>query len=912
MNNRFGPIRLIALQCGKFDYAEIELDRPLHLVGPNNVGKTSLIALLQFLYLDEQKSMRFSREMQETRKYYFPTVFSYALFECLTPTGYQTVGVRGCGPIRQYEFERFTYMGRFDETLFLDADRRVRPFDDIRAGLASKGYTPLTPATLRAALTGVGDSQKVMLGLVPAKNRDTYNSFRALFCNILRLSHIRQEEMKSLLLALFSKRFHQPDGIDLARTYQESFDKVKRDTRSVQMLKDLVPDIERALAHREKRDASRRRIPGLYLGVMAAAQTMTNQLQRDRAALDARRAAIATELEQAEGDTAVAQAELTLCTQTLTRLNDWLAETNAMEKALADFMPDWNVQRLAEVERLSDSLARRLGNLTAEPMAQVKARLKQHQADVSRLKNRLANVEHTVIQSLRRHFPDKAIEDAFRLLNPELLGLPLDRPEPGVAVTNIQAVVAALQKLSGQCGGGSFSGLGVTITLEALIAPALDRFGDPQHIKDEIGTLEDQIRRDEQLCRDAEEAETLRHQKQRLEQERRDLLRRQEKFEELRIRREQLDDNRHRQGLALEADNALNARIRALAIRMWELSEEKQTLRNEDSRIQGQGLQIQTLLAGVVRPPESWAVQPVETVPGDLEDLAARYRKDSLDQQRQDEALHETLKSIEERTYSRYAGADENESLQRLKEAHEALPGQEQAASELWRSIAVGIRENLQNMGSDLETLRVQINSINRRLAGIAVSNLKSLRLAIVEDPQWNKRIRNIRLQDDMPLFAETGAADQAFDEIGRLLSERPRIALDDLFNLEFEITMPDDTVRKYPHLDRIESNGTTIAIKVLVNLSLLKYLLDDADVAIPFYLDECSSLDSDNLHAIVETAQAMGFNAILASPEAMDAAGRLYFMREQENGRVILDPRSALVESLAAGEEPGGGGGDA
>ncbi len=47
-----GPIRLVLLHSGKYDYAEVEIDVPLHLVGPNNVGKTSLIAALQFLYID--------------------------------------------------------------------------------------------------------------------------------------------------------------------------------------------------------------------------------------------------------------------------------------------------------------------------------------------------------------------------------------------------------------------------------------------------------------------------------------------------------------------------------------------------------------------------------------------------------------------------------------------------------------------------------------------------------------------------------------------------------------------------------------------------------------------------------------------------------------------------------------------
>ena len=64
------PVRLIAFHSGKYEFAEVRLDAPLHLMGANNVGKTSLIAMLQFLYLDNQKAMHFSHSLPETRRHY--------------------------------------------------------------------------------------------------------------------------------------------------------------------------------------------------------------------------------------------------------------------------------------------------------------------------------------------------------------------------------------------------------------------------------------------------------------------------------------------------------------------------------------------------------------------------------------------------------------------------------------------------------------------------------------------------------------------------------------------------------------------------------------------------------------------------------------------------------------------------
>ena len=132
-----------------------------------------------------------------------------------------------------------------------------------------------------------------------------------------------------------------------------------------------------------------------------------------------------------------------------------------------------------------------------------------------------------------------------------------------------------------------------------------------------------------------------------------------------------------------------------------------------------------------------------------------------------------------------------------------------------------------------------------------------------------------------------------------------------DALNQLVEVTTPDDTCRTYPHLDSIESNGTTMTIKVLINLMLLRGLLGNRAVNLPFYLDEVASLDHENLSGIVAKSQELGFVPVLASPEAMDAADNLYFLTESK-GRVLLEPRTSLLrihrDRVSAGEEPAAG----
>ena len=280
-----GPTRLIILNSGKYDYGEVELVRPLHLVGPNNVGKTSLIAALQFLYIDDQRYMHFSRDMDDTRRYYFPDPNSYILFECLTPTGYRMVGVQGLGPLKRYEFRRFSYQGRFDIVDFLDESGKLRQVDEIRGLLADRDYRKLEPNQLKAALTGSGENNGVHLGLVPTRDSDAYRRFRRVFSNLLRLAHLSQEDLKYFLYEIYESEFKQK-SIDLETGYSSQFEKVKRLADEVRGLQAVADDIRRALLLAAERDEVRSNLPQLFVNIGRAWEEIRAELVDSREKLN--------------------------------------------------------------------------------------------------------------------------------------------------------------------------------------------------------------------------------------------------------------------------------------------------------------------------------------------------------------------------------------------------------------------------------------------------------------------------------------------------------------------------------------------------------------------------------------------------------------------------------------------------
>ncbi|AKJ64222.1 hypothetical protein [Kiritimatiella glycovorans] len=894
-SQRKGPSKVVLLNCGKFDFAEVELDAPLHLVGPNNVGKTSLIALLQMLYIDDQRQMHFAREMPETRRYYFPDVHSFALFECLTPTGFQVVGAHGLGPVRQYEFERFSYAGRLDATDYLDTNRRIRPHEEIFRALADRDFTRLKPNQLRAALTGVGDSRGVDLGLVPARHSGAYERFRKVFNNILRLSHLKQDELKRLILDIFEGEFQQR-SINLADTYAQGFEKVQHDSREVQDLKRLQDDIEALLKHIERRDECRRMLPALW-------QAMGQAVTEAHARLDRYESALRQQLQKSEERSKTVQDCMEQISGKIAEQDHRLGELNGNvqrideeRRRLADFLPDWAEQRQHDVRRQIDRLAFRLGQSEQTPEGQLQARLKRLDADILQKRRRLQGLAEAAIHWLREHFDDSELADLFRLLSPELLSLPVKGENAPGGIEDDAHARKTLRAVLDMRDGGMWRGAGVRINLAGLPPPEIDAYRNPATIEREIHDLESQQSQCRQALEGARDAAKLRSEKQALEDELTRLIRDLSDYHRLQ------EQASHEQTWRADIETIEKEQAARKAERS-ELEEERLRLgraadhsRSEMQRIDQRRDELDRTVRDIERPASAWPMVPCDDLPDDLDELKARYHRAFEDQRIQQNHVDELLNRIERQTYSRYARADESATVAALREQLESIPLRERAVQELWTGIAVGIKKALSNIGHDLDTLKALVQRLNRQIGRVTISNLTSLRVLVHERPDWVRHIRGVNLNEDMPLFADAQTVRQSFDDLGRLLSEHPRVDLEDLFDLQFEVGTPDERVQQHAHLDAIESNGTTITIKVLVNLVLLQGLLEGANVRIPFYLDECSSLDNDNLAALVRAAREMGFVAVLASPDAMDAADRLYFMTEQENGRVVLDPASSLV----------------
>ena len=899
-----GPTRLVMINSGKFDYGEVELGSPLHLIGPNNVGKTTLISTLQFLYIDHQNQMHFSRNMEETRRYYFPGQDSYVLFECLTPKGYMVAGARGLGPLKGWNFTRFCYRGMYSRDVFIDGDGRVRPFDDIMRDLGVLDYMELRPRDLMSALTGIGTSADVNLGVVPVKDRNGYSKFKTIFRNLLRLAHLSQEELKSFLLDVNKSELRRTE-IDIAGDFTSQYRLVQK---SVRELADLRANTEIAvelLKLAEERKELRIELPEIRGFIIGAGE-------KRRKKLEGRRGEASEELERLrERELDSEKHELMKESGEIQRrigvLEDRLHRYHDSEKRFASYLYEFEKSEIERLEERITAIAMKLKDASREDAEQVGNRLKASKRELQKLRGILKNISSSAA-AIWGKLPEDS-DEIFRILNREILAMPTGKE--GLEVLSREGVADMLDNLSERISSGVYSDDRVRLNLASLDPPDLEFITDSRRLEISIAGLESSIQRDNQTIESLEQREELDREHHRLSEQLAEKRRFYGEWERFREDGLHAEEWKAELNSLQEREETISGELDNVSAEMFHLAEKETDLTGTIKSCSIDLDELQKKLAGLPALPAAWA-EEVEEKESELslEELLRIFDRKFSREASLSDRIADGLRGIEARTYGRYPAAKEESTLSLLREDIEALDKKEEAVRKLWTGLAADLGQAFKGLLQSLEILESKVIDLNRKLSGISISDLRKLTLRISRDRRLMELVRSKIDAEEMPLFTDRKAVERSLESLGEMLEKTAggRIHLLDMFNLSFEITTGDGRVRKFTRLENIESHGTTITIKVLVNLMLLRGLMEGREVSIPFYLDEASSLDRDNLYSVVETAYGLGFPAVLASPDAMDVACNLYFMKEVE-GRVYLDPEKSRIrlsrEYTGAEEEP-------
>ncbi len=887
-----GPRKIILIHSGRYEYAEVELSGALQIVGPNNTGKTTLINSLQFLYLNDLRTMDFGYKWEQTRAFYFPSEYSYMLFECSGVQGDCVIGWRGQSKASGAEPERFCYSGPYQPDDFYDAKRQVRPPRDVSARLALKNFRAIKSAEEHRELLLPPDGTGAPgLGIVALRDTDKYHQFRETLKNLLTLSAITQEQMRDRVLMLAGI---PPDRLALnaRELFGEDYDRIRARREKLIRFKEHQDLVSRLVDKFAEREITRGELIFRWTDLRTKREAFetehARQLthHRDEKAKQAKLAADLT------AEISKRREESDNYTVQLGRVDEKLKQLAAGDREFTQFTPDLERASIQALQQKARALDDQLRSAENQPRAKAVERRDIFAGLVREKEQTIARFDKVVVTALRKHFSDDELNPLFRLLNPDLLEYPVTAGS--IDIHRRPELLTALRGLISKLTGDAYRDDNVTVSFRGVALPVA-KVANIETVRERMEEDRQNLKRWQDILTAIEQRETLEKEKKAIQEELDGTTAREGKIRRL-FRYEEHQKAKQQEKRLREEFKAIDETVKVAKARIDKLTGSQKSAEKAEAAAQSAILKREEEFNKIMGEfgqcnfPEysAKARTPDEEIPNDFGAVIALFLRQQNQETRLTDEVHNHLGEIERWFGEEFHGTDEVETVRLLREELEAITEKEAALVRDWNAHIHALRATFDQILKRLGDVTSARDELNRHFARVQVSDLKAVKMEVLEQSDLMSWIRRLAAYEPGGLFEHDPQRESALINFRKKLEVSSQVRYADLFTLGFTVVGADDRAHTYHDFRQIESHGTTVTIKVLFNLLLLKSQLKRDDCQVPFFLDEIQILDPANRHAILDTARKLGFIAITAAPEAVSEVDALYFLQPRK-GMIVL-----------------------
>ena len=863
-------LRIGLINSGMFNQLDLNLDvQSAHFIGANNVGKTSLIQLIQFLYFHQLPEMNFSKTVTESLAFYFRPEGSYLLFQVRTIQGaIRTVGIYGEGSADSRV--NFVFDGAFELSDFMDAQQRPIKLSLAQGNLFSRRYSRYRRfEEYELALIGQNNNAEFNVPLFDL-SLPNFRLLRQLLQGLLKLDRINSADVRSFIIQMIGGNVKTK--LNIARDFDHKNRQIQQILRQLEHLREIKPLIEAWKQHHAEIDRLKERITEHTVAVYYLWQRSNEHLQANLA-----------DYEETYQANSRQQAEMAQQRDQLVQRRE---ERNALLRELKGIILQGQqlekrcigLSRLQIEEEKKLLWAQRVGleenlrSMEQYNLGQIERRLHDAQREAQQLEQRLARQTLEAVWHSADLREDQIALISF-LASKRLASLPMSRATDRNQL--LQFCHEAWKHVDQQ---GTLRIAGLAIPREEWYQPVSEQVPLEEQLaqkREEIGRI--QAQRD--VAANRAQAE------QRLQAIKNGLARSDSQLGEL----NRWEDWLERYGSIAQKQREEPPLLDAVAMIAVDISNQERELRGLTSQREQLFVQINEVKRELQRlqaqtppkiPSNTSCPEEISNLPSaELAD-AYRRRQERLrvyqERLRVEEA---TLQELQQQLEARY----ERESAdipfkqwidRQLDIAHE-IERVEQLLQENYTALFTQVRRELSNFIEAYEQVQERVIALNQLTRSVSISNISKVEIVVEPKTVLDALKQMIQPQKAM------------FDDSARLLSDGEQfittylnqlrqygqeLQLTDLFDLAFDITFQHSTKAvRQREINQFESNGTRIGVKIVLYLGLIKLLQgskEELSARIPFFLDEVGSIDSHNLQQLLAYCSEHNFLPIFASPE--------------------------------------------
>ncbi len=875
--------RLVILHSDIYSKADIELGDcdSLQIVGPNNIGKSTLIYALNFLYIIDGKQMTFSGNRtgdKSTINHYFPSInSSYIIFEIFKKRYYCILVKKNAeGSLDYYKIDSdYKEEQYFEQT---PEGQKLKKFDSLLAEFSSSGVEYSKYSNRRDLFNFVYQKGKKNNGVVwlnegaSQDQREISNNFSKIYRYLINSKLIDNKTLKESLIIADNKENEQ---VEFSKKNQKDIQTLLKHNKEIKVIRSIqksFSDFKELVNQYKAKNQILSEIvyafDVLYSSVNIDINTRLFEKKNER---DKNRTRLSEDLIPKQNT----------LNQTIGKLEATISQKGSAKESLAEKIRniksyegiDFLKQSFSNLDTQRKDIESRLTqienqNLNSRDLENKISKLNQ---EISKLDGQIETYSNLLIHQISKNGKYKELLNA--ILSDSITALPKENIQSGIEnLSDIMKIFDGAITIPKDFKGKPIPSIDdLKLQRENVIKEKtsneklLPIAKDLEKYRSELSSVRAKTKETEKKIEELNSLPELEKNLAELEEELKNLFQDQENV-----------------GKELKQTTELIARINeAINILLGDINKAE----NRIKEIQGWKVKVEQ--SGII---------PIEYQTNEtLDNLFKNFERNSSEREsikNNKERLFENLKTKTETVF-----ASEDEFIKYLDSEHATLEDKQKSIDALLKNISTQFSIPCKTLHSKFQEFEAFINNqFNSKIRKIKISDIDSLSIEIIPNENLIKDLKKI--MDIRDLTSELIFDDQSenLNILNRYLDNQSVIDFNNLFDIKLHL----DKKGQHKVVDlrnQIESDGTDKMIRMVIIMSIIhQIVINDEENKIVIFVDEIGTIDEANRIEILNFCKENNFVPISAAPlHPYDGFDKYYLVRRSK-GKIVLSETNGNV----------------
>ena len=865
--------KIILLNSAKYQKAVITLDvDSIQIVGGNNVGKTTLINVLNFLYMPNKRDWNFSHDTQETLRYYFKNLDkNYIIFE-IFKDGYFCVLMRRSESSKLDYYKIDLAYDEIEQHFFQRKDDKkiLLGFEEIQTNLLEHIYK-LSDKDYRTLLYGESKRDKTILWL----KKDKQSIFGKIYKYLLNINLITNDAVKESLLIADGKE-------NISREFSSN------DNNKIENMQQKLKEVNRLKTNKKDFETFK----AIYMTYMAKSEILKNMYSNFIALYTQTTQKLDDEKNKIEQEIETIDEKVT---QPLEK------EKDELNKKIVSFEKDIEHTQIKINQKQGT-----IGNIESyDPVAFLQSNLATHEQKEEYLTYSLAKIkqekytEVSIKEDIERFkFKHKKFKEEIKNYENLLMHHISDNPKIQQKINTLFSKdllmldkIAVFHKISNDKDGflEVFDGV---IDVKAI--PEKE-YITLESLQKELNSTEQKLEQAEKILSDILNFQELQKELLNITQEI-SMIKQQIKeigsLPTLKDEVKKLEDEKNIFQQQLQStQNAFElkkAELKDVQEKKKKLDSRKNDIEKYTNSLNASYRYFEEDLSQIDNVTELSQIKDCN-----IDDLIERIKKNKKELLVQKDDKNHEFGNLKHKLYKEHA--DEKRFIEEVQEDFDTIHDKENTINKLVQSITDDISAPTATFLQELDYFENYIKSLSSTFKQYRISDLKSIELLLRKNDKIIKELKliaNIRSDRLFNVENESLSGDEQLEILKKYIFEAKTFTLSDLFDVAFKVNGEEVNLSK-----QVESTGTNRMLKILLFLLIMKdIIVQDENNKLVLYIDELGEVDDDNSLELIKRCKENNFLPIFAGPDKKQNIDKYYdLLKLKDSGKVIVDDMRAL-----------------